>query len=153
MHRWEPLLVRGAAASMGAFGAWTTEHLVDAFGNLTVRTERAKEDRRAGSQKGGMALSELLRRAEAGDDVYAISNVPHPMAADLQVPPFLLCGRPGAELDAGCADEGPWACAEDGCPEPQVSCALLAREDMCDCLLYTSPSPRDATLSRMPSSA
>ena len=25
--------------------------------------------------------------------------------------------------------------------------------DMCTCLLYTSPSPRDATLSRMPSSA
>ena len=24
---------------------------------------------------------------------------------------------------------------------------------ICDCLLYTSPSPRDATLSRMPSSA
>ena len=28
---------------------------------------------------------------------------------------------------------------------------LLAEND--DCLLYTSPSPRDATLSRMPSSA
>ena len=27
------------------------------------------------------------------------------------------------------------------------------REDGKDCLLYTSPSPRDATLSRMPSSA
>ena len=26
-------------------------------------------------------------------------------------------------------------------------------EDFSDCLLYTSPSPRDATLSRMPSSA
>ena len=26
-------------------------------------------------------------------------------------------------------------------------------EDVNDCLLYTSPSPRDATLSRMPSSA
>ena len=25
--------------------------------------------------------------------------------------------------------------------------------DYCNCLLYTSPSPRDATLSRMPSSA
>ena len=25
--------------------------------------------------------------------------------------------------------------------------------EFCDCLLYTSPSPRDATLSRMPSSA
>ena len=32
--------------------------------------------------------------------------------------------------------------------------ALLLREQMVrDCLLYTSPSPRDATLSRMPSSA
>ena len=26
-------------------------------------------------------------------------------------------------------------------------------DSICDCLLYTSPSPRDATLSRMPSSA
>ena len=26
-------------------------------------------------------------------------------------------------------------------------------KDVSDCLLYTSPSPRDATLSRMPSSA
>ena len=25
--------------------------------------------------------------------------------------------------------------------------------ELCSCLLYTSPSPRDATLSRMPSSA
>ena len=30
---------------------------------------------------------------------------------------------------------------------------LDARCPFCDCLLYTSPSPRDATLSRMPSSA
>ena len=28
-----------------------------------------------------------------------------------------------------------------------------SRELLFDCLLYTSPSPRDATLSRMPSSA
>ena len=28
-----------------------------------------------------------------------------------------------------------------------------AAEEVIDCLLYTSPSPRDATLSRMPSSA
>ena len=27
------------------------------------------------------------------------------------------------------------------------------KNDTCVCLLYTSPSPRDATLSRMPSSA
>ena len=31
--------------------------------------------------------------------------------------------------------------------------ALLKSGDYEDCLLYTSPSPRDATLSRMPSSA
>ena len=34
---------------------------------------------------------------------------------------------------------------------------IYMRDDHCDwgssCLLYTSPSPRDATLSRMPSSA
>ena len=27
------------------------------------------------------------------------------------------------------------------------------KADVCDCLLYTSPSPRDGLLSRMPSSA
>ena len=31
--------------------------------------------------------------------------------------------------------------------------AFAAGADIKDCLLYTSPSPRDATLSRMPSSA
>ena len=31
--------------------------------------------------------------------------------------------------------------------------ALRAKAVLCPCLLYTSPSPRDATLSRMPSSA
>ena len=34
--------------------------------------------------------------------------------------------------------------------EPGVQSTASLRED---CLLYTSPSPRDATLSRMPSSA
>ena len=30
---------------------------------------------------------------------------------------------------------------------------LVCAAELVDCLLYTSPSPRDATLSRMPSSA
>ena len=38
-----------------------------------------------------------------------------------------------------------------GCIESSVITA--AQEIMRTCLLYTSPSPRDATLSRMPSSA
>ena len=35
----------------------------------------------------------------------------------------------------------------------QVECILGTLTESTDCLLYTSPSPRDATLSRMPSSA
>ena len=35
----------------------------------------------------------------------------------------------------------------------QKELAGLINEDLRSCLLYTSPSPRDATLSRMPSSA
>ena len=39
-------------------------------------------------------------------------------------------------------------------PKPIASCAMPAADGMViNCLLYTSPSPRDATLSRMPSSA
>ena len=41
----------------------------------------------------------------------------------------------------------PWLCHYTSSLEPG------SPPHMCDCLLYTSPSPRDATLSRMPSSA
>ena len=34
-----------------------------------------------------------------------------------------------------------------------VAKSIVKNEDYNSCLLYTSPSPRDATLSRMPSSA
>ena len=36
---------------------------------------------------------------------------------------------------------------------PAASGVLEVRTELLSCLLYTSPSPRDATLSRMPSSA
>ena len=36
---------------------------------------------------------------------------------------------------------------------PVIFVSALKKENINDCLLYTSPSPRDATLSRMPSSA
>ena len=38
-------------------------------------------------------------------------------------------------------------------PDNQQDRDMIARELLLNCLLYTSPSPRDATLSRMPSSA
>ena len=34
-----------------------------------------------------------------------------------------------------------------------INCGLIPNVRLNSCLLYTSPSPRDATLSRMPSSA
>ena len=43
-----------------------------------------------------------------------------------------------------------------GCGKSTVARAvmqLLPQGTVCDCLLYTSPSPRDGLLSRMPSSA
>ena len=38
-------------------------------------------------------------------------------------------------------------------PRKVLTFRLCDDSDLYDCLLYTSPSPRDATLSRMPSSA
>ena len=38
-------------------------------------------------------------------------------------------------------------------PEENVETTSVGGEALKSCLLYTSPSPRDATLSRMPSSA
>ena len=38
-------------------------------------------------------------------------------------------------------------------PEMGVTGGIIEQESSIDCLLYTSPSPRDGLLSRMPSSA
>ena len=41
-------------------------------------------------------------------------------------------------------------------PATEKNCAVISlgsKEDINDCLLYTSPSPRDLSTSRMPSSA
>ena len=44
-------------------------------------------------------------------------------------------------------------CAKRSTLIKELDLALPTLEACIDCLLYTSPSPRDATLSRMPSSA
>ena len=64
--------------------------------------------------------------------------------------------RPFAEArNRGIKAEGGWGVVStqevEIHPSAEVSPALEGR--LWDCLLYTSPSPRDATLSRMPSSA
>ena len=53
-----------------------------------------------------------------------------------------LCATCGADLN-----EGPCGC------KPEIDPRFAALAQLLDCLLYTSPSPRDGLLSRMPSSA
>ena len=78
--KWQPLIVRGAGATMPATELWNLEYLSNKFGNLTVRVEAARENRaNPGNIKGGMSLSELMAKGARGEDVYAISNVAHPM--------------------------------------------------------------------------
>ena len=71
--------------------------------------------------------------------------------AGVQLAHFLLPDQQLAEnsyvIEVPEATEVADAAPQDTGPEPIL--ALLASA----CLLYTSPSPRDATLSRMPSSA
>jgi len=53
--------------------------------------------------------------------------------------------------DAGCVDATGWRGTTEG--DEMKKAGLCEGRTPCGCLLYTSPSPRDATLSRMPSSA
>ena len=50
-------------------------------------------------------------------------------------------------------DWGDAEAPEGSAPELTIVTSREATNQLSDCLLYTSPSPRDATLSRMPSSA
>ena len=63
----------------------------------------------------------------------------------------------GHDLILDCSDNfGTRYLINDACvlaEKPFVSASILRFKGQVGCLLYTSPSPRDATLSRMPSSA
>ena len=50
-------------------------------------------------------------------------------------------------------DVGPVIAKGSNASYEQPNIVILLADDLGCCLLYTSPSPRDATLSRMPSSA
>ena len=66
----------------------------------------------------------------------------------------LLTAERGAAPDAAVAAAGVAVAAEGGQGTPgQLDAGDWPHVQAACCLLYTSPSPRDATLSRMPSSA
>ena len=101
-------------------------------------------------------LEDQLSRDETGEGIgliqlAAIADLMGLRASQLEVSDAEV-GR--LQLPAiALSDSGPlviWACDQVGqvlVSDPQVGQGPVA------CLLYTSPSPRDATLSRMPSSA
>ena len=61
---------------------------------------------------------------------------------------------PGARRRARLAASRLYVCTDlQRFLRPDGTLDTAAFADFCACLLYTSPSPRDATLSRMPSSA
>ena len=77
---------------------------------------------------------------------------------DLQGEPFI--GRAGKLLDKILSaiefsrSQGVYICNVLKCRPPNNRDPLSSEVEQCEpCLLYTSPSPRDGLLSRMPSSA
>ena len=65
-----------------------------------------------------------------GNDLSTFPDFP----AEIRAPLGTLAGVSGFQINFGSTD-------------------VFTPGDLCDCLLYTSPSPRDGLLSRMPSSA
>ena len=90
---------------------------------------------------GLLSLKPMLRAINAGDDADEAD-----FADLLDDRTFLLRGRLEAEIAQMAPEDATEFLAEFGIAEPGLSRAIR-------CLLYTSPSPRDRTRSRMPSSA
>ena len=64
-------------------------------------------------------LARSLRRYHASLTRYADERGPK------RRPP-----KPKVE-EASCTENGPWPCAEDGCPSASIGCGMLAEEEMC----------------------
>ena len=87
------------------------------------------------------AMSEENAETAEGTDV---SDVPKETGED---------GAPAQAIALEDEESIPVEVENDDSTDSAEMAALLAERDDWNCLLYTSPSPRDATLSRMPSSA
>ena len=95
----------------------------------------------------GDAIADITRR-EAIAEYRVVGQPPEPDLEGLVQLAATICGVSTAVINI-IDDRSQHQIAAVGF-EPSV----CAREDsMCACLLYTSPSPRDRTRSRMPSSA
>ena len=106
---------------------------------------------RGAGQEGPVSLSVLQAMLTSGD------LEPHHKVWSKDLADW----TPAGEVDALSAGPEQEVAEESGPSELEAAMAKLAAVSddadiaapCADCLLYTSPSPRDATLSRMPSSA
>ena len=107
------------------------------------QTANAREMAEAG---GARAISEPAFTAEAlAEQMLAMAEEPETLANAAHR--SWICGRPDAARDLADLVEGFGG-------TPLMDVIKVGRSAPAkSCLLYTSPSPRDATLSRMPSSA
>ena len=70
--------------------------------------------------------------------------------AVVKIVPKAVVTADAKAFDAKPIGTGPWKLTDNGATSKQVT---FERNDAYTCLLYTSPSPRDRTRYRMPSSA
>ena len=108
--------------------------VVDALASGTVKEQRLKSAR-------GQDIAIFVEMDDGGGDVFLSGRVSPRLPASGARVTFRLSLT---EEHRWVAKNGEWLYESMAWPEPA---------DPRFCLLYTSPSPRDATLSRMPSSA
>ena len=109
----------------------------------------------------GVARKRFAREARAAAAVIHPNVVPiHSVNSSAQRPYIVMTLVSGRSLQSHIADEGPMSVKEIVRIAKQIAAGLaaahaqgLVHRDIKPCLLYTSPSPRDLSTSRMPSSA
>ena len=124
---------------------------IDGMNVLDVRTHTAKALDRIRSGKGPVLLEAMTYRYRGHSvaDPTSYRDKSEVEEWELKDP---IDTFKKAFLKEGILNNEDAKCIEDQVVDT-VADAIRFAEESDDCLLYTSPSPRDATLSRMPSSA
>ena len=86
-------------------------------------------------------LNEKLVEANADETIWQVAN-----RLGTEIPHLCYSDKPGYRADGNCR-----ACMVEIEGERVLAASCIRKPT--DCLLYTSPSPRDSLSSRMPSSA
>ena len=129
------------AESYLPFANWGTRR--DAYGILTISTADGTPLYDRNAPKGAIVLT----APELADMNYMLTEVvERGTGRRARIDGHMIAGKTGTTNDFRDA----WFV---GYAPDRVTAVWVGNDENTDCLLYTSPSPRDATLSRMPSSA